>query len=138
MERQETFKFDFKIIWWKSMMLCRLWKDHLWIKIWFSTSFLFSQMGWEWCCQKGCFNLAKNDWSSWFQERTASIQTTWSRETWEKKVMNFYFSDEWSTCACQVSFSWTNAKEAQQFSCYFPNKFPKGAIYFWFSEKSSL
>ena len=107
MERQETFKFDFKIIWWKSMMLCRLWKDHLWIKIWFSTSFLFSQMGWEWCCQKGCFNLAKNDWSSWFQERTASIQTTWSRETWEKKVMNFYFF-RWMVHLCLPSFIFLN------------------------------
>ena len=55
-----------------------------------------------------------------------------------KKLWIFTFSDEWSTCACQASFFWTNAKEAQQFSCYFPNKFPNGAFYFWFSEKSSL
>ena len=66
------------------------------------------------------------------------IQKTWLRETQGKqKFWIFTFSDEWSTLACQASFLERNCKEAQQFSCYFPNKFPSGAFYCWFSGKSN-
>ena len=57
----------------------------------------------------------------------------------KQKLLIFTFFDEWSTCACQAFFLWRN-KEAQQFSCscYFPNKFPSGVFYCWFSEKFGL